>query len=40
LQAAEALLEVAVSPFSDGVAVAVELRGDLEIGRMVLRGGP
>jgi hypothetical protein len=39
LQAGQALLEVAVSPLSDGVAVAVELRRELEVGGMVLRGG-
>jgi hypothetical protein len=39
LQADEAVLEITVSPRSDGVAVAMELRGDLEIGRMILRGG-
>jgi hypothetical protein len=34
------VLEIAVSPESDGVAIAGELGGDLEIGGIVAVGGP
>ena len=40
LQAGEAVPEVAVSPLGDGVAVAGELRGDLEVGGTIVGGGP
>src|SRR5258708_677637 len=40
LQAREALLEVALSPGPDGVPIAEELRGDLEVGGMIVGGGP
>jgi hypothetical protein len=34
------VLEIAASPESGGVAIAGELGGDLEVGRMVLVSGP
>jgi len=40
LAAGQAVLEIAVSPESDGVAIAGELGGDLEIGGIVAVGGP
>ena len=40
LKAGQSVLEIAVSPESSGVTIAGELGGDLEVGRLVVGGGP
>jgi len=40
LQTSQSVLQVAVSPYRDGAAIAPKLSGDLEVAGMIRGGGP